>query len=210
MHETIQRLQSVVIQHIPRPHALRNFTEADLRAQAAAFGDISFFKGCIGLIDSTSIPMRRPKLSGQQAQAYFNAHKKFHAMKLQAVVDHRGLFIDYAVGAPGSMNDSRLYKYSQLDEHLKIHASCKGLPPYCYLIGDGAYAADTCMVRPYRRTKASARQLKFNSILSSLSALLETCSCILICTRPSSKGRTLIWHAEERIRDSSASTQYQS
>lgn len=166
--DCISRLRRIIITDLPRPHSLRNFTPQDLDAEAQEFGRLSCFKGCVGIVDTTTIAIQRPLYLGERAIAYYSGHKKCYGVKLQGVVDHRGLFIDYAVGAPASTHDSNLLDQSQLPKHLTIHNQCKGIPPYRYIIGDGVYRADTYIIRPYRRAKATPKQLHFNSLLSSM------------------------------------------
>lgn len=89
---------------------------ARLKAEMEDYG----FPGCIGILDGTLIPLaERPKEDGWS----FFCRKKFYALAVQAVCDHKSRFTSYDMGWPGSVNDSKIFRYSdiylQRDKHFE-------------------------------------------------------------------------------------------
>ena len=73
----------------------------------------------IGAIDGSHFPVKAPVLCPEN---YIN-RGGFHSVILQAVCDHRMHFTDCYAGWPGSVNDARVFKNSDLYEHITTHLS---------------------------------------------------------------------------------------
>lgn len=76
---------------------------------------------------------------------YFSRYQQ-HDFIIQAIVDGKKIFIDFACGFPGSMHDARVLRRStifQRAEHGDIltqpHANVNGHEIGPYLLGDSAY-----------------------------------------------------------------------
>ncbi|XP_022081680.1 putative nuclease HARBI1 [Acanthaster planci] len=63
-----------------------------------------------GRTDGTHVKIMPP---GSRREDYLN-RKFFHSINMQAVCDHRGVFLDVFAGYPGSVRDSRVLKCSPL------------------------------------------------------------------------------------------------
>lgn len=66
--------------------------------------------GVIGAIDCTHITIKAPQLN---KESYLN-RKKNYSLVIQAVVDADKKFIDICCGEPGSLDDSRVLRRSDL------------------------------------------------------------------------------------------------
>ena len=68
------------------------------------------FPQAAGAIDGSHIPIIRPDDS---ASDYYN-RKGYYSVIMQAMVDHRGLFMDVYIGWPGKVHDARVFVNSSL------------------------------------------------------------------------------------------------
>lgn len=68
------------------------------------------FPQAAGAIDGSHIPIIRPE---ESASDYYN-RKGYYSIIMQAVVDHRGLFMDICIGWPGKVHDARVFVNSSL------------------------------------------------------------------------------------------------
>ena len=68
------------------------------------------FPQAAGAIDGSHIPIIRPD---ESASDYYN-RKGYYSVIMQAMVDHRGLFMDVYIGWPGKVHDTRDFVNSSL------------------------------------------------------------------------------------------------
>ena len=111
---------------------------------ATKFSQNSKFPALIvGAVDSRENPIIMPK---DHQESYFN-RKGFHSIKIQAICDYKGLFLDVFVGWPGKSHDARTFRNSPIHEKLNESGS---IPPDCFLLGDSAYPLKTWLMTPYK------------------------------------------------------------
>ncbi|XP_050818238.1 uncharacterized protein LOC127055383 [Gopherus flavomarginatus] len=87
------------------------------------------FSNCGGAIDGTHIPILAPP---HLASEYIN-RKGYFSVVLQALVDHRGRFIDIYTGWPGKVHDARIFRNSGL--FMKLQAGTF-FPDHKITVGD--------------------------------------------------------------------------
>ena len=68
------------------------------------------FPQAAGAIDGSHIPIKKPL---ESASDYYN-RKGFYSVIMQALVDHKGRFMDVCVGWPGKVHDARVFANSTL------------------------------------------------------------------------------------------------
>ncbi|VDI07618.1 Hypothetical predicted protein [Mytilus galloprovincialis] len=127
------------------------------------------FHGVLGAIDGSHIPIKTPKVDGEQ---YYN-RKKFPSIILQAVCDKNLHFLDLYCGWPGSVHDSRVLKNSPLFTSASDNKE-RMFPGNTHLIGDAAYALSQWVMTPFKDFgNLSAEQKRYNYIHSSSRMCIE-------------------------------------
>jgi hypothetical protein len=127
------------------------------------FKSIGGIEDIIGTIDGTHFILQNaPK---KEKYLYFT-RKKRYALHCQGIVDHRGIFIGYDVGWPGSVHDAKVYRNSHF--YLNRSSLIKGND---FLIGDSAYPLSPFLIKPF--SKPNENQIEFNRIFSSHRIVVE-------------------------------------
>lgn len=163
--ESVQLTVEAVLKTLPKANSLRDYTRADLERTARGFQRRSKLKGVIGALDATNIHTNR-LFKGFEGRSYFNKHKKSYTVKLQAVADSDGVFIDYMVGAPGAMHDSAVLRASRLLLHLERMQTC--VTGQHYLVADAGYPQLPCVMRPFDYQTSTPKEKAFNKELSGM------------------------------------------
>ena len=127
-------------------------TRNEYQEKMNAFEEIAGFPQVVGAVDDTHIALKGPT---NDREDYFN-RKQFYSVVGQAVADADGKFLDVSVGYPGSMHDSRIFRYSMLSERVERGeilvaptrriGGCDFSP---LLLGDAAYALSKTLIKPY-------------------------------------------------------------
>ena len=129
-----------------------------MKGIAAGFEKKYQLRGCVGPIDGTAIPMRKPSRHsvGGDSNSFW-CYKGYPAILLLAMVDADGLFTYISAGAPGNVGDSGLFSRSALKRNIDDGMQRKfqfELPVvgqmhriYPYLVGDAAFALDMHMLK---------------------------------------------------------------
>ncbi|CAM5147600.1 unnamed protein product [Eretmochelys imbricata] len=142
------------------------------------------FPNCGGATDRTHIPILGPDHQGSQ---YIN-RKGYFSMVLQALVDHKGRFININMGWPGKVHDVHIFRNSGLFKWLqegiyfrdqKITVGDVEMP--IVILGDSAYPLMPWLMKPYTGTLNSSKEL-FNYRLSK-------CRMVVVCAFGCLKGR---------------------
>jgi hypothetical protein len=127
------------------------------------FEAIGGIEDIIGSIDGTHFILQNAPTKDKEV--YFT-RKKRYALQCQGIVDHRGIFINYDVGWPGSVHDAKVYRnsyfYSNRSSLIKEND---------FLIGDSAYPLSPFLIKPYN--KPNNEQKRFNKIFSSHRIVVE-------------------------------------
>lgn len=114
----------------------------------------------------TNIP--GPKID---RQSYYD-RKGSYSVILQVICDSDMKFIDVFAGWPGSSNDARVWKNSNIYKMLKDQNS--SVPTNCHLLGDSAYPLDLFIMVPYRDNgHLTDKQRYYNKKLSSKRVIIE-------------------------------------
>ena len=125
----------------------------------------------VGAIDRTHIEINSP--TGDSKIDHFN-RKQRYSISTQSVTGGNLKFLDRATGYRGSIHDARILRVSALyiqqycnillTEPTDVTDGCKIRP---LLIEDGAYPANTWLVKPFpNNLNLSQEQEKFNRFLS--------------------------------------------
>jgi hypothetical protein len=95
-------------------------------------------------------------VSRNDQQSYIN-RKLFLSIKLQAIVDNSGKFMDTFVGWPGRSHDARAFTNSPF-----YHSLCNNyrdlLPTTFFIVGDSAYPLKNFLMTPFKHLSATTQQ----------------------------------------------------
>ena len=138
----------------------------------------------VGAIDATYIEINSP--TEDSKIDYFN-RKQRYSISTQAVVVGNLKFLDIATGYPGSIHDTPVLRdsalYIQAERNILLTEPTDVIDGYKIrplLIGDGAYPANTWLVKPFPNNwNLYQKQKKFNKFLSSARVAVERAFGIL-------------------------------
>ena len=130
----------------------------------------------IGALDGSHIPIKAPR---QDQEVYIN-RKGFHSIVLQAVCNHRMVFMDCYAGWPGSTHDARDLRRSDLYQ-IVLEQGTERLSPYgSYLLGDSAYPLTTWLMNPFRDNgRHLEKERRYNFLHSSRRMAIERAFALL-------------------------------
>ena len=124
------------------------------------------FPQALGAIDGTHIPIIKPL---ESASDYYN-RKGIYSIIMQALVYHRGMFMDVYIGWPGKVHDARVLVNSPL--YLKARSgnlfqsntrNLEGVDVPLVILGDPAYPLLPWLMKPYvENDHTPANQKMFN------------------------------------------------
>ena len=143
----------------------------------AAFKDESDFPQAVGAIDGTHIEIAAPS---ENPADYFDREKRF-SITLQAVVGGDGIFMDTAIGYPGSMHDARVLRSSELFQRAErreiLDEPCKVINGHRVrplILGYGAYPILPWLMKPFPSAhRLTVPQLRYNGVLCSARSRVE-------------------------------------
>jgi hypothetical protein len=98
-------------------------------------------------------------------EVYFN-RKRDYSIHCQGIIDHNGLFTDYAIGFPGSVHDARVYCNSKL-----FINKANLFQGDDFILGDSAYPLSSFCITPFR--PAQGCQKLFNELHSAHRIVVE-------------------------------------
>ncbi|KAK8763857.1 hypothetical protein V5799_033534 [Amblyomma americanum] len=123
------------------------------------------FDGFVGAIDGCHVRIQAPE---SLPQDYF-CRKQFYSIQLQAVCDHRGIFLDIFTGYPGSVHDARVLRNSP------IYVGSL-YPPVGYaILGDSGYqnlTAPITITTPFKDTRSPV-EIRFNKAHAKARCIVE-------------------------------------
>ncbi|CAC5382729.1 HARBI1 [Mytilus coruscus] len=126
--------------------------DADLTAVKEGFYRIATFPNVIGAIDGTLIPIQ--SLSDDEPN--FVCRKGYHAINVQAVVDHKLRFTNVVVRWPGSTNDAFILQQSALYRHMDRNLNAGRL------LGDSGYPLKVWLITPLANP-SNPQEQRFNN-----------------------------------------------
>lgn len=152
-------------------------TEAETLAATDTFEELSKLPNIVGAIDGSHVRIIAPKDS---AVDYFSRYQQYDFI-IQAVVNGKKLFLDFACGFPGSMHDARVLRRSAIFRKAEqgeilsaptVHVNFRHeVGPY--LVGDSAYPLSPWLMKPYLEGTRDRDEIKFNKELSSARVKVE-------------------------------------
>ncbi|GET52907.1 putative nuclease HARBI1 [Rhizophagus irregularis DAOM 181602=DAOM 197198] len=155
-----QKLVSLLITH-PIFQNNRNHLQASVELQLAIFlRRIGSKEDIFGLCSRFGITKETIYLyCKRQPETYWNRKKKY-SIQLQGIVDYRGMFIDYEIGWPGLIHDTKVYKNSYFYRNVS-----KIIKEEEYLLGNSAYPIFIFLIKPFVNSQ-NPSQIQFNVIHS--------------------------------------------
>lgn len=157
--------------HIKFPETL-----AEVNASIQSFEELSALPNIVGAIDGSHVRIKTPSDS---AADYFSRYQQ-HDFIIQAVVNGKKVFTDFACGFPGSMHDARvlrgsaIFRSAEQGEILTAPTVIVGgreITPY--LVGDSAYPLSPWLMKPYPEGTRDPQEITFNKELSSARVQVE-------------------------------------
>ena len=150
------------------PLVLRWPTDDDLPAIRAGFAAFGIGKNIVGAIDCTHVGVHPPTA---HSNSYLN-RKRRESIITQAVVDHRGVFLNLYSGFPGSAHDMNVLHHSTLLQNIENGTWVTGSD--C-LLGDSGYYLRRFLITPfnYRNGKPTKDQERFNHAHSQARGIVE-------------------------------------
>lgn len=157
-----------------------DFSPATVRSTASGFQQYyTNLPNCAGAIDGTHFNMHQP-LGGPRSADYFDRKSNF-SIVMQAVVDSNLRFLDFYVGEPGSVHDTRVLHKSKLWDQARgghifqspvVMADGVAFTPF--ILGDAGYPLLPWLMTPFLTTQAlSAAQRNYNHWHSSTRMVVE-------------------------------------
>eukprot|EP00112_Aurelia_sp_Birch-Aquarium-sp1_P002200 Seg1236.9 transcript_id=Seg1236.9/GoldUCD/mRNA.D3Y31 product="Protein ALP1-like" protein_id=Seg1236.9/GoldUCD/D3Y31 len=152
-------------------------TEEEVKESAANFFKEWGFPQCIGAVDGTHIPIKRPN---ENPIDYMN-RKGFFSLNVQACVDYRYCFFDVNIKWPGSVHDARVFGNSQINDLLrngtiprcpKVIVEGEQAVPIC-ILGDPAYPLLPYLMKEFAKGGNTEQEQFFGYRLSSARMVVE-------------------------------------
>ncbi|CAH1425978.1 protein ALP1-like [Lactuca sativa] len=126
-----------------------------LQETTASFAEITSLPNICGAIDNTHIRLHSLPSNLPNPSIYTNSHG-FRSIQLQVVADHKKIFWDVCVKAPGAFDDATHFRDSLLYNRLisgdivweKV-VNVKGHPVRPYIVGDWCYPLLSFLLTPF-------------------------------------------------------------
>jgi len=148
----------------------------DTTRAIALFQDECKIPQAVGAIDGTHIEIVAPK----NPFDYFDRQHRYSVI-MQAVVGENLMFLETAIGYPGSMHDARVLRNSELNRKVVngnilrepvVDINGNDIRPL--LLGDGAYPLLPWLLKPYpNNIVLNPIQRRFNKVFSSARVTVE-------------------------------------
>ena len=171
VQDVVNGLFEIRNEHIKFPETL-----AQVTTSIETFSELTDLPNVVGAIDGSHVRIKAPVDS---APDYFSRYQQ-HDFIIQAVVNGKKLFLDFACGYPGSMHDgrvlrrSRIFRKAEQREILTIptvNVSGREIGPY--LVGNSAYPLSPWLMKPFPDGTRDPDEIRFNKELSSARVKVE-------------------------------------
>lgn len=136
-----------------------------------AKGNLAATNVVMGFIDGTQHKICRPGGHDDVQREVYSGHKRFHALKFQAVVFPDGMVGDLFGPVSGRRHDNFALRLSAVNERLA--ASQDGEPSQYVIYGDAAYPILTHIRCGFKGANLTNEQKNVNRVLSSLRICVE-------------------------------------
>ena len=145
-------------------------TLVDVNSSIATFSDLTNLPNVVSAIDGSHVKIKAPIDS---APDYFSRYQQ-HDFIIQAIVNGKKVFIDFACGFPGSMYDARVWRRSTIFKRAEqgdilslptVNVNGHDIGPY--LLGDSAYPLSPWLMKRYPEGTRDPSEITFNKELSS-------------------------------------------
>nr|XP_037285278.1 uncharacterized protein LOC119178191 [Rhipicephalus microplus] len=123
-------------------------------------------KNCWGFIDGTARRICRP--SARQ-EDYFSGHKRYHALKFQALMCANGITCQLDGPFPGRRHDAGILKETALYRNLETVTQGRTYVIY----GDPAYPLRPLLYKPFGGASLRPHEVNFNKRMSSVRQAVE-------------------------------------
>lgn len=165
VHKYLELFASKITKFVMLPKA----TELEAIGKGfCALAKNNCFLKAVGAIDGCHVKIAR--IPEAQKSSYFSGHKGYCSSNFQAVVDHKGLFIDVFIGFPGSAHDSRILRHSPMFFE-------RTYPPKgYYILGDGGYPLllePIAIITPFPYQTNLPVEGRFNTLHSKARSIVE-------------------------------------
>ncbi len=173
----VKRVTCSVSEHLGNTYIKHPATEQEVQASVAAFFASTSFPQCIGAVDRTHIPLQKPT---DNPSTFIN-HKGYYSLNVQACVDYRYCFFDVVIKWPGSVQDTRVFSYSAINQKLRdssIPPCTKAIVegerevPIC-LLGNPAYPLLSFLTKEFAKGSSTPQEQFFGYRLSSARIVVE-------------------------------------
>lgn len=165
VQDVVNGLYELRNEHIKFPETL-----AEVNSSIATFADLTNLPNVVVAIDGSHVRIKAPN---ESAPDYFSRYQQ-HDFIIQAIVNGRKIFIDFACGFPGSMHDARVLRRSTIFQKAEqgdiltqptVNVDGNEIGPY--LLGDSAYPVSPWLMKPYPEGTRDRREITFNKEVSS-------------------------------------------
>ena len=171
VQDVVNGLYEIRNDHIKFPETL-----AEVTTSIETFANLTDLPNVVGAIDGSHVRIKAPVDS---APGYFSRYQQ-HDFIVQAVVNGKKHFLDFACGFPGSMHDGRVLRRSRIFARAErreiltiptVNAAGQEIGPY--LVGNSAYPLSPWLMKPFPEGTRDRDEIKFNRQLSSAQVKVE-------------------------------------
>lgn len=157
------------------PRIIKWPREQELEVVKQRFAAMAGLEDVVGVVDGTFIPIKAP---AEDPQSYVT-RKCNYAVTMQGICDCYLKFTDVFVGFPGSVSDTRIFRNSDIYNHIRNNVA-QYFPNNEFIIGDKAYPILPWCVPPFiNRGNLTEAKRHFNSVLSRTRQTIERSFALL-------------------------------
>ncbi|GAQ92968.1 hypothetical protein KFL_012280015 [Klebsormidium nitens] len=177
LYLTVRKVCSSIWYKLKPQHVFLPSTPAGMQKVIDGFEEKRGLPNCCGAIDCTHFVLELP--NKETSTCWFDRDHNY-SMIMQGLVDADGKFLDVCIGWPGSTNDSRVLRNSELchkiinQEWLQGPTKrLRGCDVGQYIVGDSGFPAYSWLVVPYPGDHLPEVRDRFNYFHSSTRIIVE-------------------------------------